>query len=198
MFTGIIESTGRVTELHAAENGARICIDAGTIALRMKSGDSIAVDGICLTVVRRKGKRLWIDVSAETWSCTNLAHRTTGSVLNLEAPLTANSMMSGHFVQGHVEGVGRVRKWIHKGEDVRIFVQLPASLVPFCVPKGSIAINGVSLTIASQKGNTIGIALIPYTLRHTNLSRLQPGDLVNVETDMIGRYVVSTLKMRGG
>jgi riboflavin synthase len=194
MFNGIIEFTGRITDLQPHHSGARINIDAGKLASRMKTGDSIAVDGVCLTVVRKKQRGLWFDVSAETWSRTNLAHQAKGNLVNLEPPMTADTFLSGHLVQGHVEGTGRVEKWIRRDGDVRLFISLPRELVRFCISKGSIAVNGVSLTIASQKGQLIGIALIPYTLKHTNLDTLKIGDLVNIETDIIGRYVVSALK----
>lgn len=194
MFNGIIETTGKIVSLVPQNGGARVVMDAGKLAGRLKAGDSIAVDGVCLTVVRKARSKLSIDVSAETWMRTNFAERAPGDVLNLELPLTATSFLSGHFVQGHVEGIGEVKKWIRNGEDVRLFIDIPRDLLPYCVPKGSIALNGVSLTIASFKGKTIGIALIPYTLSHTNLGGLQVGEKVNIETDIIGRYVVSAIK----
>jgi len=114
--------------------------------------------------------------------------------VNLELPITAQTLISGHYVQGHVEGLARATQWKCQGKDVRLCLELPADLAQYCVPKGSIALNGVSLTIASMHKKRVEIALIPYTLEHTNLSDLQKGDPVNVETDMIGRYVVSVVK----
>ncbi len=194
MFNGIIEYLGKFVSLTRTGNGARLAVEAARLAGRVKKGDSVAVDGICLTVAARSGKQIRFDVSAETWKRTNLSACRSGQFLNLELPLTAAAFVSGHFVQGHVEGIGRVRRWIRDGDNVMLFVDLPSSLAAYCVPKGSIAINGVSLTVASMRPGTIGVALIPYTLSHTNLNQLQTGDPVNIETDILGRYVVSTLK----
>lgn len=195
MFNGIIEVVGKVTDLRALPGGgASLQIDAGKLARFLKEGTSIAVDGTCLTTVTRKGRAVRIDVSAETWNKTNLRIRKKGSRVNLEIPMTANTMVSGHFVQGHVEGVGTVAAFTHEGDDVRLRVKLSRALMQYCIPKGSIAINGVSLTVAAMDKNWVEIALIPYTLEHTNLGELKPGDPVNIETDMLGRYVVSMMK----
>ena len=194
MFTGIIETTGKIVSLDRDDATAVLTIDASRLRRLPKKGDSVAVDGVCLTVSSKSLKRISFDVSNETIQRTNFARKFAGDDVNLELPMVADTMLSGHFVQGHIEGVGRVQKWKRKENDVRLFVDLPKELLIYCVPKGSICINGVSLTIASMKGSTIGIALIPYTLSHTNLDRLRIGDLVNIETDVIGRYVVSYLK----
>jgi riboflavin synthase len=190
MFNGIIETTGRIDVFR----GSNIVVDVGSLASRLKSGDSLAVDGVCLTVTRKQRNRIWLDLSAETLARTNFSHRQKGDRVNLEPAMKADTVINGHFVQGHVEGIGTVKKWIRKAEDVRLFVDLPGDLIQFCIPKGSIAINGVSLTIASMKRNTIGVALIPYTLKITNLGNLREGDAVNIETDMLGRYVVTAVK----
>ena len=194
MFSGIIEATGKVVSLKRTGKGGVLTLENSALAKKAKPGDSVAVNGVCLTVTGKTGRRLQFDISAETWECTNLSSYKKDDSVNLESSVTPQSMLSGHFVQGHVEGLGRVQKWIRNGEDVRLFVELPADLMQYCVPKGSITLNGVSLTIASQKGRSICVALIPYTLSHTNLNDLKPGNPVNVETDIIGRYVVSTLK----
>ena len=194
MFTGIIEATTKILSFHRNSASAVLTVDSSKLSRTVKKGDSVAIDGVCLTVSRKSGKQISFDISAETIQRTNLSARATGDFVNLELPMTANTMLSGHFVQGHIEGVGRVSKWECKGNDVRLFINLPKHLLIYCVPKGSISINGVSLTIASMKGRTIGIALIPYTLSHTNLDALRVGDPVNIETDVIGRYVVSVLK----
>jgi riboflavin synthase len=194
MFSGIIETMGKIVSLKQDGKGAVLTLETGGLAKKVKQGDSVAVNGVCLTVTRKTGSRLRFDISAETWKRTNLSCYREDQKLNLELSVTPQSMLSGHFVQGHVEGLARVQNWIRKGEDVWLFVKVPAELLPYCVLKGSIALNGVSLTIASQKAQTIGVALIPYTLTHTNLDSLKPGDSVNVETDIIGRYVVSALK----
>jgi riboflavin synthase len=194
MFSGIIEATGKIVSLKRTGRGAVLDIETDALTKKVKRGDSVAVNGVCLTVTGKVGRRLQFDVSPETWNRTNLSSYRKDHHLNLELSVTPQSMLSGHFVQGHVEGLGKVQKWIRQEDDVRLFIELPADLIPACVTKGSIALNGVSLTIASQKGRTISVALIPFTLSHTNLNELKPGDSVNVETDIIGRYVVSTLK----
>ena len=195
MFNGIIEVVGTVTAIEpSGDGGARLRVAAGKFGPRLHAGDSLAVDGICLTIVKKQGRRVAIDVSAETWRLTNLSERKRGDHVNLEMPLTASTLVSGHFVQGHVEGVAEVLPWKIRGEDVRLCIRIPRHLAEACVPKGSIALNGVSLTIATLRGSRIEVALIPYTLKHTNLGDLTPGHKVNVETDMIGRYVVSLVK----
>jgi riboflavin synthase len=190
MFNGIIESGGKILSI----DKNHLNLDVGPLASKLKPGDSLAVDGICLTVARRSGKNVSLDISPETWNRTNLHTRKNGTRVNLELPITAQTFISGHYVQGHVEGVAQTLDWKCHNQDVRLCVKLPSDLADFCVPKGSIALNGVSLTIATMKKNQIEIALIPYTLEHTNLGDLKKGDLVNVETDMIGRYVVSVVK----
>ncbi len=190
MFNGIIETTGKIISI----DKAHLVLKVGSLASKLKLGDSLAVDGICLTVARRTGKKVALDISPETWSRTNLLKRENGMRVNLELPITAQTFISGHYVQGHVEGVAQALKWKNHNKDVRLCVKLPYNLAQYCVPKGSIALNGVSLTVAAMQKNRIEISLIPYTLEHTNLSDLKKGDLVNVETDMIGRYVVSVVK----
>ncbi|PWT94323.1 MAG: riboflavin synthase [Acidobacteria bacterium] len=192
MFNGIIEVVGRIESF---KNG-KLLLDGDSLARQTKPGDSIAVDGVCLTVVKRQGRKLQIDVSAETLRRTNLKHRTADDRVNLELPIRGDTFISGHFVQGHVEGVARVGKWKRTQNDVLLRLKLPSDLIPFCIPKGSIAVNGVSLTIAEFRPPNIGIALIPYTLKHTNLGDLKAGEIANIETDMVGRYVVSFLRAK--
>jgi riboflavin synthase len=190
MFNGIIETTGKIISI----NKTRLTLDVGPLAPKLKLGDSIAVDGICLTVAQHKDKNVSLDISPETWDRTNLKKRKSGMRVNLELPVTPQTFISGHYVQGHIEGVAVTIELKNHKKDARLSVKLPSDLTQYCVPKGSIALNGVSLTIAAMKKGQIEIALIPFTLEHTNLSDLQKGDLVNVETDMIGRYVVSVVK----
>jgi riboflavin synthase len=190
MFNGIIESTGKILSI----DQNRLVLDVGQLFSKLNLGDSLAVDGICLTVAQRNSKKVTLDISPETWARTNLHKRENGMRVNLELPITAQTFISGHYVQGHIEGVAQTLDWKKRNQDVRLCVKLPSDLAEYCVPKGSIALNGVSLTIAAIQKNRVEIALIPYTLEHTNLSDLKKGDLVNVETDMIGRYVVSVVK----
>jgi riboflavin synthase alpha subunit len=195
MFNGIIEEMGVIGAVApSAGGGARLSVET-IYAGKLHKGASLAVDGVCLTVTARSGKSLRFDLAKETLDRTNLQHRKNGDHVNLELPITASTMISGHFVQGHIEGVARVKGWKKKGrEDVRLALELPAAVLDYCVPKGSIALNGVSLTVASLRGRILEVALIPYTLQKTNLGDLKPGDAVNVETDVIGRYVVTALK----
>jgi riboflavin synthase len=190
MFNGIIEVVGQIKSWKQG----KLVLDIGKLAPRIKNGDSIAVDGICLTVVNKKGRDISLDVSEETRRRTNLDRRKAGDRVNLELPLRGDSFVSGHFLQGHVEGLAKVGEWHRSENDVRLRLRLPGDLVSYCVPKGSIAVNGVSLTIASLRGKLVEIALIPFTLEHTNLDELQAGDVANIETDIIGRYVVSVVQ----
>lgn len=195
MFHGIIEETGIVHSLISSFGGGAQLNLSTKLSSRLRKGDSLAVDGVCLTVTRRAGKNVRFDLAKETLDRTNLKQRKSGDVVNLELPITPSTMISGHFVQGHVEGTARVREWKRTGrEDVRLCVNLSRVAAEYCVPKGSIALNGVSLTVAFLKGQRLEVALIPYTLQKTNLGRLKPGDLVNVETDVLGRYVLRYLK----
>jgi riboflavin synthase alpha subunit len=195
MFSGIIQAVGKIHRIDPLPvGGIRLSLQTGALLSAVKAGDSIAVDGVCLTVTGAKGSRLTVDVSPETLNKTNIGNRTAGALVNLELPVLPQSFISGHLVQGHVDGCAVVRSWKRKGADVRLRVQLPTELLEFCVPKGSITVNGVSLTIASMKGNLVEIALIPYTLEHTNLGQLKEGDPVNIEVDLIGKYVVTAVK----
>ena len=196
MFNGIVQGVGKIV-LFARHSGggARLVIQNATIAKLARPGDSVAVDGVCFTVLSSSGKRMSFDVSPETLHRTNLKSRKNMQArVNLELSVTAETLLSGHIVQGHVDGVGTVRELQRKAEDVRLRVALPTELMEYCVVKGSIAINGVSLTIAGISGNIVEIALIPYTLDNTNLGNLRKGDSVNIETDILGKYVVSALK----
>lgn len=195
MFSGIIQAVGKIHTIETLNGGAaRLSLQFSKLPCAVKAGDSIAVDGVCFTVTSSKANRLIVDVSPETLKQTNFRNRKAGSPVNLELPVSPQSLFSGHLVQGHVDGCGVVRAWKRKGADVRLRVELTTDLIQFCVPKGSITVNGVSLTIVGMKGNLVEIALIPYTLEHTNLGRLNEGDAVNIEVDVIGKYVVSAVK----
>jgi riboflavin synthase len=195
MFSGIIQGVGKILSLSKhSRGGASLVIQHPAIAKIARSGDSIAVDGVCFTVLSADGNQVSFDVSPETLDRTNFKSRSRMKDVNLELSVTPETLLSGHIVQGHVDGVGTVQDIHRKGEDVRLRVLLPTEFMDYCVPKGSIAINGVSLTIARISKNVVEIALIPYTLDHTNLSGLRKGDSVNIETDVLGKYVVSALK----
>lgn len=203
MFTGIVENMGTVAAVAANAFGVRLTIDPGAVSYRPAAGDSIAVNGVCLTHAPDDGDasgQLVFDVIRETLDRTNLGRLKTGDRVNLEASLRAETPIAGHFVQGHVDAVGTVAA-IQSGEDQwRITIEADATVLPYIVPKGSIAIDGVSLTIASvdAAARRFDVALIPTTLKLTKLGTAAAGDPVNLETDMIARTVVHYLRLQSG
>jgi riboflavin synthase len=187
MFTGIIAAVGTVREAKPAAGGLRIAIDAGTLGLAdVAAGDSIAVNGACLTVTRVAGKRLSFDVSAETLDCTT--GFAVGARVNLEKSLRLADRLGGHLVSGHVDGVGTVVLRTVAGGNCRLAVKVPRGLAKYIARKGSIAINGTSLTVNGVNGSAFETNLIPHTLTHTNLGALQVGAKVNLEIDLVARY----------
>ncbi len=189
MFTGIIEATAAVRE--RTETG--LILERPAAFDDLKPGSSVCVHGACLTVTDLTEGTLSFDVMPETWSKTNFGDLQPGDAVNLERSLRADARFDGHFVQGHVEGVGMVEQAGVGGGGHTLQVALPADLAPFVLPKGSIAIDGVSLTVAALSGQSCILALIPITLRETTLGTLQPGDRVNCETDILVRTVASLL-----
>ena len=175
MFTGIVREVGRVAEF----DGHRLVVDAQTTAAL---GDSVAVDGVCLTAV--DGSRLAFDVVGETIGRTTLGRLKPGDRVNLEPALRAGDAFGGHYVQGHVDGVGQVRS-----AGTEVWVDAPADLLRYVVIKGSITVDGVSLTVAALDDRGFGVALVPHTLAETTLGELEPGDPVNLETDILAKYV---------
>ncbi len=187
MFTGIITSQG---VFHGYRQGKKeILIEAPEAAPKLEPGASLAVDGVCLSLVRRDGSGLVFDLSKETLERTTLSLLRTGDRLNLELPVTPSSLLSGHLVSGHVDAVGRVVRLVAKRPGKRLTVSFPRELAPYLVPKGSVAVNGVSLTVAALGADAFDTELIPLTLEGTNLGRLRAGDRVNLECDMLGKYV---------
>ncbi len=189
LFTGIIEEVGRVHEIRAGTCGARVSIQARTIMPGLKPGDSIAVNGVCLTAVEISAELFSCDLSSETLERSTLGRLVRGTAINLERALAANSRLGGHFVLGHVDGVGSVSSLQPSGEGLMLTVSFPAPLFRYLVFKGSIAVDGISLTIATLTETTFGVAVIPHTLNATNLGILRHGDAVNLETDVLGKYV---------
>ncbi len=187
MFTGIIEHIGIVKRI--LQSKKELIIQAPVISTQIKQGDSLAVNGVCLTLVRKEKDFLHFFLSQETLDKTNLGLLRPGSKVNLEKPLTLQSPLSGHLVTGHIDGRGKVIKIARKGQGKRISISFPLELRKYIIPKGSIAINGVSLTIASLFENYLEIELIPFTLEQTNLNQLKPGDIINIECDLIGKYL---------
>lgn len=191
MFTGIIQHKGIVSAVHERSAVRRIII-ASPIFFRVQEGDSVAIDGICSTVVDRKADFITVEYMQETVRRTTVGEWKMGKEVNIELSLRANSYMGGHFVQGHVDGVGTAFL-VSYGRDTLLKVLVPDTIVQWCIPKGSIAVNGVSLTIADVQGEEVVIALIPYTLSHTTLGSLCTGERVNIEADIIAKTVVHYL-----
>ena len=190
MFTGIVEERGAVREIAPT----RLAVACRTVSSDAAIGDSIAVNGVCLTVVERSDDHLAFDVSAETLARTGLSRLNPGSPVNLERPLTLSSRLGGHLVQGHVDGVGEVAG-IERGSDGGAWVTIgaPEGIARYLVEKGSVCVDGVSLTVAATNGSTFGVALIPHTLEVTTLGTAEVGDPVNLEVDMIAKYVEALL-----
>ena len=190
MFTGIVETLGRVGRLETAGDGRRLRVavpdDPGW---RLGLGESVAVSGVCLTVVDAPAGELAFDLAEETLRVTTLGGLGVGDPVNLERPLRFDGRLGGHLVLGHVDGVGRVAAVRPEGEGARVEVEVPAGLRPLLIPKGSVTIDGVSLTVAALEAEAFAVALIPHTLAVTTLGRRRPGDPVNLEMDVIGKYV---------
>jgi len=189
LFTGIIEEVGKVRSLRRQAESAILVVEARAVGAELKPGDSVAVNGACLTVTERKGNGFSCDLSPETLQRTTLGEAHRGMAVNLERPLSLGSRLGGHFVQGHVDGIGRLVSRAPWGDGSVLTVEFPAELERYLVHKGSVAIDGISLTIASLKGTAFSVAVIPFTLKMTNLGGLQIGSPVNLEVDILGKYV---------
>jgi riboflavin synthase len=196
MFTGLVESVGELVERKPTTGGYRLRI-ATDLAPELAPGDSVAVNGVCLTVLLTEGREVHADIGPETSRVTTLGLLDRGTLVNLERPLRADGRFGGHFVQGHVDGVGHVEERRHQGEFDWITVSYPSTLTPYIIHKGSIAVDGISLTVAGLGPGRFDVMVIPFTLEHTNLQRIRAGDRVNVECDMIGKYVVRAAELAG-
>jgi riboflavin synthase len=195
MFTGIVEERGTVLEIEPT----RLAVGCRTVSSDAEVGASIAVNGICLTVVERSDERLSFDVSEETRARTSLSRLEAGDPVNLERPVTLSSRLGGHLVQGHVDGVGEVAG-IERGEQggARMTIGAPGGIGRYLVEKGSVCVDGVSLTVAARNGSTFAVALIPHTLEVTTLGSAEVGDPLNLEVDVIAKYVEALLPGDGG
>jgi len=194
MFSGIIADMGRVTEAADREGGLRLVISVGTLDLGdVQTGDSIAVNGICLTVIAHTVDSFTVEVSRETLDCT-VGLDKPGEIVNLEKALRLVDRLGGHLVSGHVDGVGEVVSFTDLGESWKLTVRAPSALAKYIAVKGSIAINGVSLTVNQVAGNEFSVNLIPHTLAQTSLKNLCAGSLINLEVDLIARYVERMLQ----
>jgi len=196
VFTGIVQSTGQIASIAPRQGGVRLSVDTGPLAFEVREGDSVAVDGCCLTVVGASGARLEFDAIPETLRRTTLGQRAPGDPVNLELPLRPMDRLGGHFVQGHVDAVSEVVARRAQGDDVVMTFRLPPVLRGHIVEKGSVAVDGVSLTVASVEGGTFSVALIPHTLSVTTLGRRGPGDAVNLEGDVLAKYVAALVRSR--
>lgn len=191
MFTGLVEEVGRITSIKEIDGKRRITVAARAVTKELKIGDSVAVSGVCLTAVDVKPDSFGADLAAETWTRTSLSRITEGALVNLELPLKADGRMGGHMVQGHVDGAGKFLglEPIPGAQDFWLHIEIPAELEKYVVFKGSIAIEGISLTVAKLEGLKLSVAIIPHTCEMTNLQSLKPGDPVNIETDIVAKYL---------
>jgi riboflavin synthase len=200
MFTGIVEETGRVESIKPAAKSIELTLQ-GKLCLRgLKTGDSLAINGCCLTAVkvssRGKARFARFDLLKETWNRTNLQFARPGSLVNLERPLLPETRLGGHFVTGHIDGVGRILRWERVGQDQVLDIAAPAEVMRYVIFKGSIAVDGISLTVAGVRKKDFRIWIIPHTYEITALRDRKVGDAVNLEADMLGKYVEKFLANR--
>lgn len=196
MFTGIIQSTGRIKKIIRKGVKMQLEVESSGNLSSLKMGDSVAIDGVCLTVVGKGVNSVTVDVAQETVARTTLKYLGTGDVVNIELPLTPLTPLGGHIVQGHVDCAGKIIARRREGDGERFTVEIPPEWKRYIVEKGSIAIDGMSLTVAKKSGNRIEIAIIPHTLKNTNIALKKSGSYVNIEVDIIGKYVYNFLKKR--
>jgi riboflavin synthase len=196
MFTGIVEEMGAITSLDKTLAGTRMTILASTVMGDLKIGDSVSVNGICLTVVSKGERDFSVEVSPETLSVTTLGHLTAGAPVNLERPMKLNERIGGHLVAGHVDGVGTIRSRHQEGNAIFFTIEAPQEILRYCVVKGSITVDGISLTINDVSNNGFSVAIIPHTAKVTTLGLKQVNDTVNLESDLIGKYVERLLQER--
>jgi len=200
MFTGIVEGTGVVADIRPGKKSIELTVCAGPLARGMKKGDSLAVNGCCLTVVKVAGspkkRTLGFDLLRETWNRTNFCEAHIGSLVNLERPLAASGRFGGHFVTGHIDGTGKIVRWERSGQDHVLDIAAPPEVMRYVVYKGSVAVDGISLTVAGVLKNGFRIWIIPHTFEVTALRQRKVGDLVNVECDIIGKYVEQFVRLK--
>ncbi|MEP6914784.1 MAG: riboflavin synthase [Acidobacteriota bacterium] len=196
MFTGLIEATGVVEELKPTPSGFSLWLTTG-LSAELTAGDSLAVNGVCLTVVVADADGVHADISPETARVTAIVALRRGALVNLERPLRADARLGGHFVQGHVDSTGTIEEIRREGDSYWVTVVFPPSLAPYIVRKGSITVNGISLTVAGVDDRRFDVQIIPYTWEHTNLHLAKQGDIVNIECDILGKYVVRVAELAG-
>lgn len=196
MFTGLIETMGEVAEMKPTPAGFRLRVTT-TMAPELTAGESLAVNGVCLTVVSADADDIHADISPETARVSALGSLRRGALVNLERPLRADARLGGHFVQGHVDATATIAEIRQDGDSFWLTVRYPPLLAPYIVRKGSIAVNGISLTVAGVDDKHFDVQLIPYTWEHTNLHLSKQGDTVNIECDILGKYVVRVAELAG-
>lgn len=194
MFTGLIETVGQISGLSPVPSGFRARIRTA-LGPQLSLGDSVAVNGVCLTVTAIEGEEIHADIGPETARVTTLGTLQLAHQVNLERSMRAGDRFGGHFVQGHVDGVGTVEATRRDGEAHWVTISFPAALAPFFIPKGSVAVDGISLTVAALRERQFDVMIIPFTWEHTNLSSRRAGDPVNLECDMVGKYVARTVQL---
>ena len=201
MFTGIVEETGTVERIKPTAKSIELTVCANATARRLKLGGSLAVNGCCLTAVkvatRGKFKLAQFDLLQETWRRTNLQFAKPGSLVNLERPLRADGEFGGHFVTGHIDGIGKIIRWERTGQDHVLDIAAPPEVMRYIVFKGSVAVDGISLTVAGVQKKSFRIWIIPHTYEITALCERKVGDPVNLETDLLGKYAEKFLTARG-
>ncbi len=196
MFTGLVRELGRVVSLKRTPEGAQLKIEAPTVSEEASVGDSISVNGVCLTVTEVSGKVLSFDLSHETLRSTNLGQLQTDSPVNLEPSLRPTDPLGGHIVTGHVDGLGRITARRQVGQNLEIEIKVPEELARYMVRKGSVAVDGISLTVVDIQRDLFKVVIIPHTARVTTIGYKSVGDTVNIETDIIGKYVERFLSRR--
>ena len=194
MFTGLIEEVGKLKNIQSKVGGLEITVEAEKVLEDSKVGDSIAINGICLTITEIGENQFKFDVSQETINRSNIKYLKIGDYLNLERALRLSDRLGGHIVQGHVDTTGRIHSIIPKGEHTEFQISFPEEFRKLVIPKGSIAIDGISLTINEIKGNIISLNIIPHTIQSTNLQFRKQNDIVNIEFDILGKYVLNILE----
>ena len=196
MFTGLIEAVGEIVEIKPTPSGFRLRLLTG-LAAELAPGESVAVNGVCLTVVSADPAGVHADVTPETARVTTLGGLKRGGVVNLERPLRADARLGGHFVQGHVDATGTVEDIRQEGDAYWLTIKFPPQVASYIVRKGSIAVDGISLTVAGVDERHFDVQIIPYTWEHTNLQTIRIGDSVNLECDILGKYVVRVTELAG-
>ena len=196
MFTGIIEEVGRVAALARKNCNRRLTVSASQLTKGLKKGDSIAVSGVCLTAVEITSNSFAADLADETWKRTSFSRIRKDALVNLELPMRANGRFGGHIVQGHVDGAGKFLALdrIRGADDYWLRIQIPPELARYVIFKGSLCIEGISLTVARIEGTDVTVAIIPHTVKMTNLNSLKPGDPINLEVDLVAKYVEKMIK----